>query len=139
MSAFLAMMKFSSIVIALGTQVSLLFFDKNRRVIAYLSGFVVTFTLLASFYFSSPVSFWTWLTGSVQVASGYNKHMILDKGLLELSIPFIAFAIVAFRPRMFFAAVPLAPLLFCSAKYAWIRQGFHLHARRVHLFSLRPP
>ena len=123
-SAFIAMMKFSSIVMALGTQVSLLIFDKNRRVIAYLSGFVVTFTLLASFYFSSPVSFWTWLTGSVQVASGYNKHMILDKGLLELSVPFFAFAIVAFRPRMFFATVPLAPFLFCSAKYAWIRQGF---------------
>jgi len=123
-SALLSMMKFSSIVMAMGTQVFILACDNRRKVLPYVIGFTSMFILLASFSFASPEAFWTWLIGSIQIASGYNQHMLFEKSALELSVPVIAFFAVVHSPRVFLAAIPLVPILYCSAKYAWIRQNF---------------
>ena len=123
-SAMLSFMKFSSLLIAVGTQLFLLVADRKRRSVAnWAVGFIVSFVLLASLLFSSPSAFWNWAVGSVQIAAGYNSHMLTEKGALALTLPFVAFLALVHRPRHFLQILPFAPLLYCSVKYSWVRQG----------------
>ena len=122
-AAFLAMMKFSSVVMALGTQVFLLVADKRRTIMRYVVGFSVTFALLASVSFSSPAAFWKWLSGSIQITSGYNQHMLVDKSVVQLLSPILAFLVLVHRPKFLVTLLPVSPLLYCAAKYCWVRQG----------------
>ena len=116
-------MKFSSVVMALGTQVFLLVADKRRKVMRYVVGFSVTFALLASVSFSSPAAFWKWLSGSIQITSGYNQHMLVDKSVVQLLSPILAFLVLVHRPKFLVTLLPVSPLLYCAAKYCWVRQG----------------
>ena len=122
-AAFLAMMKFSSVVMALGTQVFLLVADKRRKITRYVAGFAVMFALLVSVSFPSPAAFWKWLTGSIQIASGYNQYMLVDKNVVQLLSPILAFLVLVHRPRFLVTLLPVSPLLYCAAKYCWVRQG----------------
>ena len=122
-SAVLAFMKFSSVVTCVGTQVFMLVLDRRRRIVHYLTGFAVVFLLLVAVLFPSPAAFWKWMYGSIQIAVGYNRHMILDKNALVLSFPIMAFLALVHRPRHFIAILPFSPLLYCAAKYNWVRQG----------------
>ena len=49
--------------------------------------------------------------------------MLLEKNVIVLLVPILAFLILVHRPRHFLAILPIAPLLFCAAKYNWVRQG----------------
>ena len=122
-AAILSLMKFSSIVIALGTQVFLLVADRQRKIANYILGLIGTFVVLAVFSFPTPSALLQWLSGSIQIASGYNQYMLLEKNVIVLLVPILAFLILVHRPRHFLAILPIAPLLFCAAKYNWVRQG----------------
>ena len=122
-AALLSMVKFSAIVMVLGTQVFMLIADRQRKPVIYGLGFSIAFLLLASTLFPSLGACWKWLTGSVQIASGYNQYMLVDKSALELLAPILAFLALVHRPRHFLALLPIAPLLFCAIKYNWVRQG----------------
>ena len=125
-SAVLAFMKFSSLIMAVGTQLFVLMLatdNRRRRFLNYAVGLAVTFTLLSATIFPSPKALFMWLTGSVQIAIGYNRHMLVGKGFLELALPIAAFAVLVHKPRHILALLPLAPFLYCVAKYSWVRQG----------------
>lgn len=122
-AAILSLMKFSSIVIALGTQVFLLVADRQRKIANYILGLIGTFVVLAVFSFPTPSALLQWVSGSIQIASGYNQYMLLEKNVIVLLVPILAFLILVHRPRHFLAILPIAPLLFCAAKYNWVRQG----------------
>ena len=123
LAAILSMMKFSSVVMAFGTQVFLLVADRQRKIVRYVLGFAVAFVLLAAIAFPSPTALLKWLAGSIQIASGYNQYMLVEKSALVLAVPFLVFLVVVHRPSHFLALLPIAPLLFCAAKYSWVRQG----------------
>ncbi|MBR3221713.1 MAG: hypothetical protein IKF72_05710 [Kiritimatiellae bacterium] len=124
-SAVLALMKFSSLIMAAGTQLFMLVLaaDRRRRFLNYAVGLAMTFTLLSAVTFHSPNALFMWLTGSAQIAIGYNRHMLVDKGFLELALPIAAFAVLVHKPRHILSLLPLAPFLYCVAKYSWVRQG----------------
>ena len=122
-AAILSLMKFSSIVIALGTQVFLLVADRQRKIANYILGLIGTFVVLAVFSFPTPSALLQWLSGSIQIASGYNQYMLLEKNVIVLLVPILAFFVLVHRPCYFLALLPIAPLLFCAAKYSWVRQG----------------
>ena len=122
-AAILSMMKFSSVVMALGTQVFLLVADRQRKIANYILGFIAVFAVLSAFLFPTPVALLKWLSGSIQIASGYNQYMLVEKNVIVLLLPIIAFLTLIHRPRHFLALLPIAPLLFCAAKYSWVRQG----------------
>lgn len=123
-SAMLSFVKFSSLLVAMGTQLFLVVADRRLRNAAnWAVGFAVSFVLLASVLFSSPHAFWNWAAGSLQIAVGYNSHMIAAKGALVLAMPVAAFFALVHRRRHFLLVLPFAPLLFCTAKYSWVRQG----------------
>ena len=123
LAAILSMMKFSSVVMALGTQVFLLIADRQGKTAHYILGYIVAFAVLAAFLFPTPTALLRWLSGSIQIASGYNQYMLVEKNVVVLLLPIIAFLILVHRPRHFLALLPMAPLLFCAAKYSWVRQG----------------
>ena len=106
-----------------GTQVFLLVADRKRRVSCYVIGFLVMFVLLSALLFPSPAALWNWMAGSFQVVFGYNRHMLVERTSVELMLPIVAFLALVNRPRHFLAVIPLAPLLYCTAKYNWVRQG----------------
>ncbi len=121
-AALLSMVKFSAIVMVLGTQFFMLIADRQRKFIIYGLGFSIASVLLVSTLFPSFGAYWKWLSGSVQIASGYNQYMLVDKSTLELLAPILAFLVLVHRPGHFLALLPIAPLLFCAIKYNWVRQ-----------------
>ena len=122
-AAMLMFMKFSQVLVVVGTQVFLLVADRKRRVSCYVIGFLVMFVLLSALLFPSPAALWNWMAGSFQVVFGYNRHMLVERTSVELMLPIVAFLALVNRPRHFLAVIPLAPLLYCTAKYNWVRQG----------------
>ena len=124
-SAVLAFMKFSSLIMAVGTQLFMLALatDRKRRFLNYAVGLGITSAILSAAIFPSPHALFMWLTDSVQIAIGYNRHMLVGKGVLELALPIVAFAVLVHKPRHILALLPLAPFLYCVAKYSWVRQG----------------
>ena len=122
-AATLMLMKFSQFLVVVGTQVFLLVADRKRRVSCYVAGFLSMLVLLSSLLFPTPATCCECIMGTFQSAFGYNSHMLAEKGVFELMLPIVAFLVLVNRPRHFIAVIPLAPLLYCTAKYNWVRQG----------------
>lgn len=131
------LMKFSSLVAVLATQV---FFAagyvwKNGRrglppCAAWLAAAVAAFALLCAVCFPSFGAFAAWVRGSLATAEGYNLCMTADKSWAQLSMPFIVLlsllgAIVlrrGFSVRDLALPFLFSPFLFCTMKYALVRQ-----------------
>ena len=124
-SAMLTFMKFSSLIMAVGTQLFMLVLatDRKRKFLNYATGLAVTFAILSATIFPSPNALFMWLTNSAQIAIAYNRHMLVGKSFMELALPIVAFAVLVHRPRHILALLPLAPFLYCATKYNWVRQG----------------
>ncbi len=128
LAAFVSLMKFSSLTIAVGSHVfCLAAFAVGRRrhalkaVLVYGACFSVVFILFAMCCFSSFDAFVAWVKGSLATASGYNLYMVAEKPWFELFIPVVVgigfLATVGWRGVFLFA-----PIVFFTAKYAWVRQ-----------------
>lgn len=129
LAGILSLMKFSSLTIVLGTQAFCLISLslKLRRnavasITAYSMSLATTIAILSIICFVSFDSFLDWIYGSFATASGYNLHMVAEKTWLELTVPLVIiiafFATVGWRRCFLFA-----PILFLTAKYAWVRQS----------------
>lgn len=135
--ALVSFMKFSSLVVVAGAQVFCLgaIVWRERRYVADLlpwgGAAAAVAGVIAAFSFDSVDSLLRWFAGSLAIASGYNKYMVLQKSWIELSVPFAAIAVTAFlllwrNPSkrstiMFF--LMFSPVFFCAVKYALVRQG----------------
>lgn len=131
--------KFSSCVNVVGQQLFIIgiFLLRKKReavpgVLAYLISLGISFAGFALLLFGSAGSFADWIRGSLEIASGYNLVMACDKPLPELLGTFAVIAVFAvfvftvrkkhlFKSLLFW--VMFAPFLFCSYKYAVVRQS----------------
>lgn len=126
---FLSFVKFSSLVAVCGAQLfclALVVLQGGRKtrgvVVAYFLTALSVFVCGAVVFFGSWTRLLSWIVGSVQTASGYNLHMVAEKTSLELAIPFV---VILFFSRIvgWKRTVLFSPILFCTAKYAWVRQS----------------
>lgn len=135
--ALVSFMKFSSLVVVAGAQVFCLgaIIWRERRYAAVLfpwgGATVAVVGIAAALSFDSVDLLIRWFGGSLAIASGYNKYMVLPKSWFELSVPFAAVAVTAYimlwrnpskRPIIMFS-VMFSPVFFCAVKYALVRQG----------------
>ena len=131
-----SLIKFSALAVVLGTQMFCmiwLFFRLRKRalipILFFLTSFLVAFLVLCGCCFSSIESFVLWLRGSIATANGYNIYMVAEKGWIELCFPFvllaIGFALCLLRGgwRMLGVMLLASPYLFCTVKYAIVRQS----------------
>jgi len=135
--AFVCFMKFSSLLIVASAQALILAYGmlRERRMLKTIlpwgCAFVSVFGILAFACFDSSASFFNWLRGSLAIASGYNKYMLLPKSYFEVSVPFLALTAVAValfcrvreRAKLFLIGLAFSPVFFCTTKYALVRQG----------------
>lgn len=128
-SAVVSMVKFSSIVIILGGQgicwLSYAFCLRRRAIRdigVYMLSFGLVFAFLALTLFPTYEAIGLWIKGSVATAIGYNSWMVIEKPTLELALPILVIAVfsVLVRGKFFLLAIPV---LFLTAKYAWVRQS----------------
>ena len=128
LAALVSLMKFSSMTIVLGAQCFCLFAHISRfyrkgvrDAIFFVCSFSISFAILSFVCFSSVKAWVAWVHGSVATASGYNLYMVAEKLWFEVAIPFfLGFAFVTsvgWRYSLLFA-----PVIFLTAKYAWVRQ-----------------
>ncbi len=128
LAAFVSLMKFSSLTIVLGSQTFCIAAVAMRlRKKALRSAFVfgvsfsVVFTLFAICCFSSFGAFVAWIRGSLATASGYNLYMVAEKPWFELLFP-VAIGLGFLMTSGWRNCILFAPILFFTAKYAWVRQ-----------------
>lgn len=122
-TAMLAMTKFSSLIMVVGTQTFFMAANRFRKCGRYFLGFAVAIVLLSAVLFNSPQDAFNWANGSIQITLGYNQHMVTEKNWIQLAMPIVAILALAHRPRHLLAIFPLAPMLYCTLKYNWVRQG----------------
>ena len=137
--ALASLMKFSSLVTIAGTQVFVLFITMplargRARFVPMATwgiAFAAVFSCLAAFCFDSFSCFICWARGSLVIADGYNKYFISAKSamhLLFMPTLLLAGCILLFlrakanREKALFL-LALSPLMFCTLKYGWTRQG----------------
>ncbi len=129
LAAFVSLMKFSSLTIVVGSQCFCLlaFLVKFRRdglrgTLVYMASLSLAFLFLSMLCFSSFQAWILWIRGSVATAEGYNLFMVAEKQWFELSIPIVVAVLflvtVGWRRFILFA-----PIMFLTAKYAWVRQS----------------
>ena len=130
--------KFSSCITVIGQHLFLLAYGwwrERRRMVLGIGVYslvaVVSIVLMAFFLFPSSSSFFAWTRGSVEIASGYNLVMGGDKPWPELAstvallILFLMFLLVGKvgRYRAVIYWLIFSPFLFCTYKYAIVRQS----------------
>ena len=129
LAAVVSLMKFSSLTIVVGSQLFCLgalairYGRKAwRPAAAFCGAGALAFLSLSAMCFSSFGAWTAWVRGSLATASGYNLYMVAEKTWLELALPLLVggwFAATAGWRR----CILFAPLLFLTAKYAWVRQS----------------
>ena len=130
--------KFSSCIAVIGQHLFLLAYGwwRERRrmvpgIVVYSLVAVVGSVLMAVFLFPSLSSFFAWIRGSVEIASGYNLVMGGDKPWPELAstvallVLLLVFLLVGKTGRCSAVAYWFVffPFLFCTYKYAVVRQS----------------
>ncbi len=129
LAAFISFMKFTSLTTVIGTQLfCAVAFAWRRHRDAFVPlaiqgmSFLLTVNILAMIFFQSFSGFMLWILGSHATAQGYNAHMVVEKPWGELLFPIVVgvffWTACGWRYVLLFA-----PVLFCAAKYAWVRQG----------------
>jgi len=135
--AIVTFMKFSSLVIVAAAQVFLvgIVAIREKRLTRVIVPWMVAFALaaagLAVMSFDSFTDLKSWFVGSLAIASGYNKYMVVSKSWLELAVPFAALSLTAAvalvrtrqKARLALLGFAFSPVFFCAAKYALVRQG----------------
>lgn len=128
LAAVVSLMKFSSLTIVLGTQcfclISYAFkfrFRALRDVTIFVAVFAVSFAMLSVICFSSLNALIAWIRGSLATASGYNLYMVAEKPWFELLVP-VALLLFFFSSVGWRRSLLFVPILFLTAKYAWVRQ-----------------
>lgn len=132
-----SLMKFSSLVTVLTTQVFFMigYWWRTRRkgmvpCLFYGAATIVMFSALSAVCFSSFDAFLAWVRGSLATANGYNLYMAPGKSWVELCLPFAILlsllAIIVVRRGFTFRDLRVvflfSPFLFCTMKYALVRQ-----------------
>ncbi len=130
--------KFSSCITVIGQHFFLLAYGlrrERRRMVAracfYMGMVVFSAVFLAVFLFPSASSFAEWIRGSLEIASGYNLVMGGDKSLPEFASTFVLLGVfmvfVVFGSKGRWQAITywfvFLPFLFCTYKYAVVRQS----------------
>ncbi len=131
-------MKFSSLVSVFTTQLFFLsyglYIARGNRVkvaLAYILPLCFFFMLAYFSFFTEFIDFCNWVIGSLQIASGYNKYMVVSKSFFEMSIPFVLLFIyglvvicsrkVSVKNCVFL--ILCSPIVFCTLKYSLVRQS----------------
>lgn len=135
-SVVLTFMKFSSFVVVAGAQVFMVLFSfwrnwRNGLLLALECAicWIVCFGIGTIVLFPDVGSAFNWVRKSLEIASGYNNYMVVDKSMLELTLPCLAVLTVYLvsmigcgrRHLLGYWAV-LFPVVFSAAKYALVRQ-----------------
>ena len=137
-SVLLSFVKFSSCISLCGQHVVLLAFGIFRERRQLLSGSIVySLTAMACiilamiFLFPSPSSFVAWIRGSFEIAEGYNLVMCTDKPWPELASVLVLTGVLLAcilvgkhgRHGVLRYWSLFVPFLFCTYKYAVVRQS----------------
>ena len=142
LAAVIGLMKFSSLTIVIVSHVFcfVVFLFKGRGellkpLFTYTIVLIVSFVILSVMCFSSLGAWVAWIRGSLATASGYNLYMIVEKPWFELFIPVVIGVLclytIGWRHCFLFA-----PILFLTAKYAWVRQSSGPMAYAVALLAI---
>ena len=129
--------KFSSCISVMGEQMFLVVFYivVNRRkafrgAIIYACAMMCCFALSASALFPDLDAFVLWVKGSLEISTGYNLYMGGDRSWIDIVAPFLLIAVIGTQlfvgkewRRGFLFWLAFGPLMFCTFKYAVVRQG----------------
>ncbi|MBO7721447.1 MAG: hypothetical protein J6T01_03480 [Kiritimatiellae bacterium] len=129
LAAFVGLMKFSALTVILGSHAFCLAAVLKRDGKAampgfawYGLGFVAVFSCFSFMCFASPAAWLAWVRGSLYTAAGYNLYMVSEKPIYELALPFILISAFIFTAG-WRRSILFTPVLFLTAKYAWVRQS----------------
>lgn len=129
--------KFSSCISVMGEQMFLVGIyviiarcKALRSVITYISVVLCCIVLGVSVLFPNMAAFGAWVKGSLEISSGYNLYMGGDRSWVDVTAPFLLIAVIGGhlfvgkgrRSGLLFW-LSFAPLIFCTLKYAVVRQG----------------
>ena len=129
--------KFSSCISVMGEQMFLvgIYVIIARRkalcgVITYISVVLCCIALCVSVLFPNMAAFGAWVKGSLEISSGYNLYMGGDRSWVDVVAPFLLVAVIGAhlfagkgRCRRLLFWLSFSPLIFCTLKYAVVRQG----------------
>ena len=134
----LSFVKFSSCISVMGEHVVILAarFLRDRRgatkgLALYCVAFAATLAFCMAAFFPNLDTFHCWLKGSLEISSGYNLYMGSEKSWFELAgtiVPLAGLAAMVFRGNAgrwqgVLYWMLLSPLIFCTYKYAIVRQS----------------
>ena len=129
--------KFSSCISVMGEQMFLVGIyviiarrKALRSVITYISVVLGCIALGVSVLFPDMAAFGAWVKGSLEISSGYNLYMGGDRSWVDVAAPFLLVGMIGVhlfagkgRCRGLLFWLSFSPLMFCTFKYAVVRQG----------------